>query len=655
MTTDNYPSIDLIHANEPAGSAVGKSRWKVFFLVFVVTAILGLSFVYLRPAIYQASVSIVVSMPKDIDRASDIADVENVAIQRRVLLGQEILTNLSNRLNGDGIIQSPTELKLNLDVYPEPETNLIELSCTGEDPQSVQKITNTWADIYDEFRRAQLTEVMESTTQRIKEEQADLEKEINKTRQTLSDFRTKHNIVSDNREDNKSSSALRGLNRSLNSARESMLAAKSKVLAIEKAIERGEIVVPKEQRSSITQMQTEADSLRSQLVEARKNFTEKYIERDPFLAGIPAYLSELESTIEAAATIGRRAVQEEAQRNLETEEQAYTLLEQELSRRNRNIESFTENFKTFQVLEEDLSRKQQLHADGEERLTQIRVSNTKKYPPIQIIERAVVPRTPISPNYERDALLAIISALTFAVFATWLLDYLSGRSAVRNNAPQAFGVRVYSGNDSPRQAQFGPPLTEQIDDDSDKVMLASPRPTSKDDQLPRELAPIEVRLLLDPLQIEDVASVWLLLSGVSPREYSLLIEENRASAVDASSKSLSIPGLGQRQMEFSETGWHRIMPFVDAILTTQLDRLSRLRELDLAILAAAKTSGIDDPITVNALTIWHSYVMYLIRQGTNLTTLEHRVGPIPSAIATDLGLVAGPLESNILNFDYPLE
>ena len=86
------------------------------------------------------------------------ADIEHVAIQGRLLLGEELLGRLSQRLSeeGDQDISGIDALRNALSAVPVPETNLLELRAEGGVPEQLQRVVNRWAESYEEFRAEEI-------------------------------------------------------------------------------------------------------------------------------------------------------------------------------------------------------------------------------------------------------------------------------------------------------------------------------------------------------------------------------------------------------------------------------------------------------------------------------------------------------------------
>ncbi len=66
-------------------------RLLVFLLVFLISLAISLTYVYSRPAVYKSYATLLTVAPTAIDRQSDDADIQHVAIQKQLLTGNIIL------------------------------------------------------------------------------------------------------------------------------------------------------------------------------------------------------------------------------------------------------------------------------------------------------------------------------------------------------------------------------------------------------------------------------------------------------------------------------------------------------------------------------------------------------------------------------------
>ncbi len=67
-----------------------------------------------------------------------------------------------------------------------------------------------------------------------------------------------------------------------------------------------------------------------------------------------------------------------------------------------------------------------------------------------------------------------------------------------------------------------------------------------------------------------------------------------------------------------------------------------LTELDQRLMNAARQAQLADPGSINELALWHTYNLYLVRQGIDASALAGRAGTIPPEIHDTLMHYAPP-------------
>ncbi len=60
-----------------------------------------------------------------------------------------------------------------------------------------------------------------------------------------------------------------------------------------------------------------------------------------------------------------------------------------------------------------------------ERLVQVQTSHKEEYPQVTVINRAYSSKVPVRPDYNRDALIALLVSLFFSLFVVWIVEFLT--------------------------------------------------------------------------------------------------------------------------------------------------------------------------------------------------------------------------------------
>jgi uncharacterized protein involved in exopolysaccharide biosynthesis len=624
LNTTPIPQIELIqgpgHGSEPPPGP--SHRWKVFFGVLVAAVILGSVLVYSRPPVYRAVSSVLTVKPKAVDSRSAEVDAEHVAIQSRLLLSPELLSRLSQRLRDDGIVAGTADLQSVLGIAPVAETNLLELHAEGSDPQQLQLLVNRWTETYETYRAEEIETATGRTTGELEQQQVALQGQIDHAREELQSFREGNEIVGLERSENASLAKLNGLNNSLSKAREKLTDAQSRATAVEVAIAAGETVVPPEQKADIARMQAALARAESRLAELRQRYTQKYIDRDPVLRELPGEVSAMRRELRNTLALARQTVQDEAKQAVDAARLSVDSLERQLAEHQGDVQLFNQNFQQLKWLEANLARLDGVYADNAERLARIKIQGFERFPQIQVVEWAEAPTRPIHPDYRRDLLIALASALGLALFVTWLFEYLTGRPA-RRETPPFVGVRI--------QPQAAPSLGHDADAPASlpqaghwtplpTTARASPTLAHAPGGIPRHLDEHQLRMLMAESGKQVTAHITLLLSGISPYELPLLHPAN----FDAVDKTIEVSGSNRRTLSIDESVW----PAIGFVADHHDERRLSVADLDARLRQSAQDAGLADPVSVNALAIWHSYQVEMMQRGAAIDDLQQRVGSL---------------------------
>ena len=613
MSVAQPPSIELLQGSPNRGESPRRPvRLGVFLVTFLVCAALGLALTYMRPPVYQTAATVLTVKPKGVDQTSADVDIEHVAIQRRLLLGDEILEHLAAALRREGHdlerFTGPAGLRGMLAVLPVPDTNLVELRAEGGDPELLQSAVDHWAEAYVALRAARIADITSRTTAELVGEQARMGRRIADKRIELEAFRERHDIVSMERDENETLSRLRGLNTSLNKAREEATEARSRLSAVRTALAQGRVVVPDEEKSRLAGLQSEAQALRERLSRLEERYTRRYLELDPNLRDLPEELAAVESQIRRLTSVGQAQVSTDAEQAVLVAEGTVRSLESELAAHRNEVARFSARFAEHRVLEQELERLEELFNDNQERLARIEMSNREQFPLLEVVDRAPLPLEPVRPLYARDAGIALALSVLAALFLAWLVDYLTGRM---RREPAVTGVRIFGGAapEAPLLPRHG----------FDPLLVGGAAAPQFPSAWPRELEQGEVAALLEAATPVTALQAALLLSGVTPEETPSL-----AGRVDPDSDTLDIAVPEARSLTLP-AGVRRL-----AAVATDAERAWTDEEMRAGLQIAAADAGLVDAAGITPEALQHTYLVFLVRQGARLGEVARRVGPLPA-------------------------
>lgn len=584
-------------------------RFIIFVVSFFLCMTISLSYVFSRPAIYLSAATLLTVAKTAIDQVSGDIDIQHVAIQKQVLLGSELLAETSRRLEMPGV--QVTDIRRMLDVRGVEETNLVEMVAEGPDAKVLPALINTWIDVYLAARAAEITKLTGNTTQIVEGELSGLSEKINIKRIELGRFRQNHDISSVGREENEALARLSGLNESLNVANEEAVKAKSRLDSINKAIVRGQLVVPHEDTRTLSLLEQRAQELREELDELDRRYTREYMELSPTLKVVPEKLAALESEIKLMRRSGQRIVLADAEQEYNAAQQTVRAIRNQLDEHKLTAAAFTTRFTEHDALQSDLEALELLYRETQDRLVQIKTRYAGKYPQVDVIERAFLPSEPIRPNYWLDALIAVIGSILFGLFCVWISEFLT-RKEQPKSAVNLSGIHLYQGDapDVLGHPQYQNKLTQQQQYALERPMI-------------REVSRQEIADLLRTVNDKAKLLIALLLSGMTLEEISALQDDD----VDCAKDKLVVRGSSPRSIPLN----HIVKSFfvdLDCRLTNPAGEPLAGDDLAALLACAVIDAGLSAPEEVNAASLRHTYMIYLVKQGIRLSDLELIIGYI---------------------------
>jgi uncharacterized protein involved in exopolysaccharide biosynthesis len=428
---DFQPNVNVItntggYQPQPKKLAWYKTaRFLIFILTFSLATAISLIYCYSRPALYRSSATLLTSAMTAIDAPSANIDPQQAAIEREVLLGHELLSKILTSVN-QAESNRPTpltlpELQSILSVAPVGgETHLLELRADGQDRLFLPKLINAWITSYFEAREKEVNTRTTETTHIIEDELNGIASQLNTKRKDLIQFRKNNNILSIGRDENAALARLNGINDSLNRAIEAETKAKTNLDAIKQAIADGQPVVPTQDQGALQDLEKRRQELREKQDKLLRQFTQSYIDLQPSLKVIPEQVKKIELEIINKLDYGKKIVLTEAIKDYAAAKQTVKQIRADLEEHKNTAAEFTTQFAKHETLKTDLESLEKLYRETQERLVQIQSNHAEKYPQVTIINSAFEPEVPISPNYDRDALISVAGSFLLGLFMVWL-------------------------------------------------------------------------------------------------------------------------------------------------------------------------------------------------------------------------------------------
>lgn len=683
------PSIEIIPSFQGMPDNSGQSfgepetpkppknqRLLLFIAIFSLCLAASLAYVWLREPIYQSTASLLTVAPEEagigggnvtvhqirtqddglvpsiplaaIERSENPANPEHVTLQRQILLGVPVFEETLHRLyehkeNAGAPRLNLSDLRGLLSVDMVKGTNMVEMKAQGPAPQILAPLVNAWIDAYQALREQTMRDATSNNYAALEEESKQLEKKIAENRKKLAAFRSTHDILSRTDSDNTPMMKLKGLNEAYNKATDEQVKAKAKLDAIRAAIARGEPVMPPEDGPGLAALEKRVQELRETLKEVKRRFTPTYMAMNPQMRQIPEKLAQAEAAVKQKLEYGSRALLSQTEQNYVAALQSAQELRQKIAEMKMESSEFTNRFAEQQAMEDDLKRLEGMHRETQAKLAHIESRPEEPYPPLQVVERAYPPTQAFWPHYWRDTGISVVASLIFAILFIWLYDYLTRMDETPHPSQPAMpSFQFYSVQGS---------LPTGNRDEQNPALLAQqePTPLALDSPFPRELTAHEIHILLDSSDLKTKRWIGLLLSGLSVEEAVSL----RVADVDLSLNRINIEGTSPRSVPLTPRLKQAFLAFTpDDSPEIPIDA----EEISARIACASFDSGLPHPEEIDAATIRHTYIAYLVRQGIKLSELERIVGRFPAKNLALYGRLSPPgpsLSANRVTLEHP--
>lgn len=425
---DSSPRFASYTDDVPATAWHRSVRARLFAITFSITLALGIVYTLLQPVVYRSSATVLMSAPSAIDAKIEKANVQGVAIQRRILLGGDVTRDLLQTIAATAPDTVDIQyLRDVLHVNPVPNTNLVEMVAEGEDADLLPELVNAWIDVYLAIRASYVQNAQQQTLGVVQDQLAGLEQRVEAARDALANYRDEHHITSVERQQNEELSQLAGLNSALKSAVKAEIKAKSNLQSLQQSIAAGRNVVPPSKRKSVEGLEKELFQLQARMAKLSKTYTENYILNQPATRELPQRIAELQVLLDAENAKGQQLVLAQAEQEHAAAAQTVAQLREKLAEQDERAANFTTIYNKHQALAKDLGELEKVYRETQSRLVQVEVNQVEKYPQVEVIDRPAEQSERVGPNYLLLLGSSLAAALGTGILSVWLYGFLGHR------------------------------------------------------------------------------------------------------------------------------------------------------------------------------------------------------------------------------------
>ena len=637
------PAMGTNHSEQKRAQ---KTKWLVLTVTFLLIVVPLLLYVWSRPSVYQSRSIIHFSYPVQLGQEMADVPIEQVTLNQQRLTSYRILEAVSQGFLNENYVEfSPEQLSQMLSAEADTASRTINLYATGNEPLQLKPLLDNWLKLYT----AELaTEKSDDNLQQllvIDDKLQALEEKIRLQREVVEAFARDNQIVSGEREENRTLNKVQGLSRSLDEAQAQQAETKARLSSIEQAVQAGQTVIHPSDTSSVEGIETEIATLEAELKALAEIYTPVYMQRDTNIVAKQRNLEELKGSLERTRANSQARYLQDTRLAVATADENVSRLQQQFDQLNTQAQQFNEQLTTYNRHLESLSQLEVQSQQLTDQRTQLEVQ--KPYEAvIRILEQPFVPSFPIGPENARDTVFVLLAGTGGAILVLMLYSFIVRRG--QNN--QVTNYTLVAGDPKLVNPQFG--LTH-----SSPQELGHQQPvqslTHQSAVTHRLLSEQELQALYDAANEQAKLFLSLLLHGVSANELvtltNAMFSAQQLTLPGVHSRSISLQGpLLQDAAKLAESSepddsfWHHAISLAD---------------VDAALVNSAHDAALSLPEQITLSAVRHTYLTFIVCQGVKLNDLQLVAGYTEPSALTDYRNVNRQqdlIEVEQAKTDYPL-
>jgi succinoglycan biosynthesis transport protein ExoP len=622
-----YAMGDDQHQSEQQAKGLQRQRWRVLIVSFLVVLVAALGWIWSRPEIFQSQAIIHFSYPQQIGKELSTVPVEQIQLNEQRLTSFRVIQGLSDLLVNRGLNVDAETLYGLLSTKAEVESRIITLSATGQDVALLEPVLSQWLSLYLDVLESETAENTSEDIQLIQQKLAALELKITEQRDLVEAFSVENNIVSIERDENRTLNKIKGLGASLDAAELKESQSLAALESVKQSLEMGKVVTRPSDQDRIAKVRSAVGSQTAELTALGQRYTQEYMQLDPTIVRKKADLSANSEKLKQMISASQARYIDDLQRNLLESNKNQQQLSAQLDTLSIQAKQFNQKLNEYKRLTTSL---RQLEKQAQQLKNQVIEKEVEKpfEARLSVLEQPFVPSYPIGPNYLRDSLIAVAAALIVSIFSLLLFSFI-----VRQKQPPAtmtsYTVVPPQNNMQPPQyhALAGQQEQQRLQGHAAPLQLAE-KPQAKNLQL---LSNSDCQKLYQVANLQGKQVIALLLNGASGSELLSICQDNFA----LEQNTLRLPGPNARSLLLPDAVLSLFAKTVDPQSEESIwqEALSK-EDFNQLLINVAHDAGIAFPEQVSVDVLRHCYLAFLVGQGARLNDLEQVAGYIsPTELA----------------------
>jgi capsular exopolysaccharide synthesis family protein len=440
-----------------------RKRWPFVVLSMIIATVIAFVYTYRQPKVYESTCQIIIDpqAPQVLPGSKDVVEMgtgsfwgnkEFYETQYRIIqsttVGQRTAEKLGLQYDPDylPVLGSNHDLVAlgravagQLGVKPLKDSRLATITVTDRKPQRAALIANTIADTYIEYNLDYKLEGARTAMAWLAEQEADLKRQLEESELKLYQFKKDRNLLAVNLDDKQSmlSNNLSSVNAKLTDIRIMRLSLEAKRRMIERA--RNDIndreTLPELRENNTVRM------LRESFTQYSKEYADlstKYGPEHPRMKALQGQMEVVKTAyvkeIDQALTTFEKTYQE----IVDNEKSLKALMEQQ---RNEAIEVSKIEVE-YRPLLRAAQQNDKMYAVISTRQKEIDITGPMKTNNVRVLERAIVPTSPIRPKPVQNLTMGLILGVGVGIALAFGIEALDNTLKTQTDVEQFLGVPV---------------------------------------------------------------------------------------------------------------------------------------------------------------------------------------------------------------------
>jgi capsular exopolysaccharide synthesis family protein len=439
-----------------------RKRWPFLLLSIIIATVIAFVYTYRQPKIYEATCQVIIEpqAPQVLPGAKDVVELgtgtfwanrEFYETQYRIIqstsVGQRTAEKLGLQYDPDyaaaGASRDPSALGRALagqvSVKPLKDSRLALITVTDRKPQRAALVANSVADTYIDYNLDYKLEGARSAMAWLAEQEADLKKQLEASELRLYQFKRERNLLAVSLDDKQSmlSANLATVNGKLSELKIRRI----ELEARRRMIERARNNITEEETLPELREQSTIRTLHETFIQNAKEYADLATKYGPDHPRMKA--------LESQMSVTRKAYEKEIDQVLVSFEKGY----QELIDNERALRDLMEAQKReaielskieveYKPLQRAAEQNGKMYSLIATRQKEIDITGPMKTNNVRVLERAIVPTSPIHPKPIQNLLLGLLLGLGTGIGLAFAIEALDNTLKTQSDVEQFLGVPV---------------------------------------------------------------------------------------------------------------------------------------------------------------------------------------------------------------------